>query len=138
LAEYERFLGKIIDYDAKLNTLIIKVDFLTPDKQAIIENLFKDRQEFTFWFSKPFRKLKTYPQLKKYFALIKKILIKSEIYPDAEVVKTLDIEIKKSVLPCKQLEINEHVIPIVPSKADLDVDTMAYLIQEVIDRYGVE
>ena len=136
--EIERFLGHIIDYDPKTDIIIIKADFLELDKQKIIEDMFQNRTVFSFWFKKPFRKLKTYPQLKKYFQLLKFILIKNKINPDSDTIKTFDIEMKKSILPCKQLEINGNIIPIVPSKAELDIDTMKFLIQEIIDRYGIE
>jgi hypothetical protein len=138
MQDAERCLGRIIDYDPKTDVIILKADFLEPDKQTIIEELYKNKTEFSFWFRKPFRKAKTYSQLKKYFRLLKEILIKAEIHPDSEVVKSLDVEMKKSCLPCKKLHIGEKEIAIVPSKADLDVDAMSYLIQEVIARYGVE
>jgi hypothetical protein len=138
LSDTEKLLSHILDYDAKTDIAVIKFDFLTPDKQAVIEDIFINKKEFALWFKKPFRRLKTYLQLKKYFALLKQILIKAEIYPDSEVTKTLDVEIKKSILPCKKIEIDGHIIPVVPSKADLDIDAMKYLIQEVINRYGVE
>lgn len=138
MSDWERCLGKIIDYDSKSDVIMIKADFLEPDKQKIIEDLCQNRTEFSFWFKKPFRKLKTYPQLKKYFRLLKEILIRAGILPEADCIKTLDIEMKKSCLPCKKLIIGEKEILIVPSKADLDVDTMANLIKEVMERYGVE
>jgi hypothetical protein len=138
MSNYERFLGHIIDYDPKLDVIIIKADFLTPDNQQKIEELLKDKTEFSFFFKKPFKRSKTYAQLKKYFRLLKEILLKANIEPEAEFVRTLDIEIKKSILPCKKLEIGDNSIPIVPSKADLDIDTMSNLIREVIERYGVE
>jgi hypothetical protein len=138
LSDFDRFLGHIIDYDPKLDVIILKADFLTPDKQQKIEDLLKEKTEFSFYFKKPFRRSKTYAQLKKYFRLLKEILLKANIEPEAEFVKTLDIEMKKSILPCKKLEIGDKSIPIVPSKADLDIDTMSYLIQEVMGRYGIE
>jgi DNA-binding GntR family transcriptional regulator len=138
MQDADRLLGHIIDYDPKTDVIMIKADFLEPDKQVLIEELFKNKSEFSFWFKKPFRKAKTYSQLRKYFRLLKEILIKSEIHPDAECIRTLDIEMKKSCLPCKKITIGDNERPIVPSKADLSVDDMSHLIQEVISRYGIE
>ena len=138
MQDIDRILGHIIDYDPKTDVIMIKADFLEPDKQIIIEELYKNKSEFSFWFRKPFRKTKTYPQLRKYFRLLKEILVKAEIHPDANSIKTLDIEMKKSCLPCKKLQIGEQEIPIVPSKAELSIEDMSHLIQEVIARYGVE
>jgi len=138
LSDKEKFLGHIIDYDPKSDILMIKIDFVSYDKQKIIEDLYTNKSEFSFWFKKPFRRLKTYPQLKKYFRLLKEILIKAEIFPDSDTMRTLDIEVKKSILPCKQIDIDGHIIPVVPSKAEMTVDEASYLIQEVMDRYQVE
>jgi hypothetical protein len=134
----DRFLGHIIDYDPKTDVLMIKVDFLSYDKQQIIEDMFQNKTVFSFWFKKPFRRMKTYLQLKKYFQLLKQILINNEIDPVSDNIRTFDIEMKKSILPCKQMELNGNIIPVIPSKADLDIDTMKFLIQEVMERYGVE
>lgn len=134
----DRFLGKIIDFDSANDIIILKADFLTPDKQQILEDLYNNKTEFSFWFKKPFRKSKTYAQLKKYYQLLKNILLRAELIPTAEYAKTLDVEIKKSCLPCKKIIIGEKEILIVPSKADMTVEEMSYLIQQVIERYKVE
>jgi hypothetical protein len=131
-------MGHIIDYDPNLETIIIKVDFLSIENQRILEDLFKNKSEFSFFFRKPFRQSKTYMQLRKYFRLLKQILRKQDIYPDSEVVRALDIEIKKSILPCKKLEFQGKIIPIVPTKSELDIEVMGYLIKEVMDRYDVD
>ena len=138
MSSTERCLGHIIDYDPKSDVIMIKVDFLEPDKQQIIEDLYANKNEFSFWFKKPFRKLKTYPQLKKYFRLLKEILLKANIEPLSESIKTLDVEMKKSCLPCERIIIGDKEIPIVPSKANLTVEQMASLIKEVMERYNVE
>jgi hypothetical protein len=138
VADHERFLGRVIDFDPKTDVIILKADFLAPDKQQIIEDLYKSKDEFSFLFKKPFRRLKTYAQLKKYFRLLKEILIKSKIEPEAQYVKTLDIEMKKSCLVCKRITIGDKEIFIVPSKADLTVEQMSDLIKQVMERYNVE
>lgn len=138
MSDFSKCLGRILDYDPKTDVIIFKADFLDPDNQAIIEDIFVNKRTFTFLFRKPFRRMKTYAQLKKYFQLLKQIFIKNDIVPEAEAVKSLDIEIKKSCLPCKKIIIQEKEILLVPSKADLDVDQMSFLLQEVMDRYGIE
>ena len=132
----ERFLGRILRYDPTSNVLTIKVDFLTPEKQAVIESIISDNKSFSFSFRKPFRKQKTYEQLKKYYRLIALILQKLEIASDSENVKALDESIKRRAFDCQTLHIMDQEIPLLPSKAEMNVEEMSYLIQYVLENYG--
>lgn len=132
----ERFLGHIIKYDPITQVLIIKCDFIDVEKQKSLEQLQQNKDLFSFHFKKPYRKEKTYPQLKKYYKLLSIILSKLEIYPDSDIIKAFDEEIKKSALSCKELIIYDKGIPLVPSKANMSTEEMAYLIQYLLDTYG--
>ena len=132
----ERFLGRILRYDPISNVLTIKVDFLTPEKQAVIESIISDNKSFSFSFRKPFRKQKTYEQLKKYYRLIALILQKLEIASDSENVKALDESIKRRAFDCQTLHIMDQEIPLLPSKAEMNAEEMSYLIQYVLENYG--
>ena len=132
----ERFLGRILRYDPETNVLSIKVDFVTPEKQAVLEQIMKDNKSFSFSFRKPFRKQKTYEQLKKYFKMLSNILIKLDIASDAENVKAFDESVKRRAFDCQTLHIMDQEIPLLPSKAEMSVEEMMYLIQYVDENYG--
>lgn len=139
-----KFLGKIVDYNPETDVISIKLDFVSPEKQEAIEDIVKNEKSFTFWFTKPFRRMKTYPQLRRYFWCIKRILIALDIFPSAEKVKTMDNHFKRTICDCDYVEFTEEgedgnieirKIPIVPSKADMTVEQLSYLIGEIQDRY---
>ena len=134
----ERFLGEVINFDPKNNIVSIKIDFLDPDRQQIIEDFLISKKAFSFCFRKAFRRLKTYPQLKRYYALLKKILIKCDIFPSAENIKTLDMDTKKRSLPCEYLYLDETIkLPIPPpSKADMSIEELNTLMLWVEEAYS--
>lgn len=132
-----KFLGKILDWDCTTNKLTIQVDFVDPDRMQSLEDLCKNKDMFSFVFKKPFRKLKTYPQLKKYYKMITTVLFKFLKYkPKAEEIKAFDEDIKKSAMPCKVIDVGGNEVYVVPSKADMTVEEMAFLIQVVQERYA--
>lgn len=131
----QRFLGHILNYDPVTNIVTLKADFLDPEKQEIIEQLCQSKDEFAFSFKKPFKKSKMYWQLKKYFLMIKHILIGFKVTPNSEVVKALDMEHKKRCFPVQMMDVGGQVIPIVKSKADMSFDEMQYLTDELIETY---
>jgi len=130
-----RFLGRVIDYNPIKQTVEIQIDFLTPEQQEVVENLLKDKSEFSFWFNKPFRMSKTNAQLKKYYLDLKNILIKLDVVPTSENIKAFDLEIKKSAFPTQMLEVFDRKIPLIPSKANMTVDELSYMIQYLQEHY---
>jgi len=132
----ERFLGRIIKYDPITQILVLKCDFIDPDKQKILENIQQDKNSFSFCFKKPYRKEKTYEQLKKYYKTLSTILIKLEIFPESDVVKSFDESIKQTALSCAEMVIYDKTIPLVPSKANMSIDELSYLIQFLYNTYG--
>lgn len=132
----EKFLGRVYSYDPIQNNIIIHIDFIDPDQQAIIEQLNEDQSMFSFWFKKPYRPGKMYYQLKYYFSMLKKILIKFNIFPSAKNIKTFDEDIKRTSLKCEMLQIDDKQIPVIPSKADLSFEAMDNLNKIVESRYA--
>ena len=115
-----KFLGKVLKWDSVENTLVIHVDFVDADKMQVLEDLSINKSIFAFWFKKPFRKSKTYPQLKKYYKMVTTVLYNFlKTKPTAEEVKAFDEDIKKSTLPCKVVDVGGKEINVVPSKADI-------------------
>jgi hypothetical protein len=132
----ERFIGKALSYNPYKRELTLKVDFVTPEKQEVLEQLLKGQEEFTFNFTKPFVRKKTYKQLKAYYSLVDQLLKKMEIFPNSENQKAMDYHLKTSLISCKFLELGDSKVPIVPSKADMTLDQMNYLIERVLETYG--
>ena len=132
----ERFLGRILQYNSSTNILSLKVDFLDFDKQKALEEIFNDNKLMSFCFKKAYRKNKTYEQLKKYYKMINIILSKLDIYPDADIVKAFDEEVKKNAISYKSMIIHDKEIPLIPSKADMSTDELSNLIQYLYNTYG--
>ena len=68
--------------------------------------------------------------------LLTQILTKSDIYPTKEAVGALDKYIMENLWPCKTLHIYDQELPIPPSKADLNIEEFAELIQIILDAYS--
>lgn len=132
----EKFLGHIVAYDPVKQTISVKLDFLSLDHMAVIEEMSREPKAFAFCFKKPFRRSKTWEQLKKYHALLKNILLKNEILVKAENMKTLDDCIKRAALPCDWIECDGVRIPVIPSKTDMSKEQMNYLISWVLQNYS--
>ena len=132
----ERFLGNITKFDPVRQTMEIQLDFLSVEQQEIIENMLKEKSEFSFWFNKPFRRSKSYAQLKRYYLLLNTILKKLEVFPDADTIRAFDIEIKKTIFPTQILEVYGAKIPVVPSKSTMSVEEMQHMIEVVQENYA--
>lgn len=132
----EKFLSKIIRFDPQTRYLTLRLDFLTPDKQEALENLIKDDAELNFCFNKAYRRSKTYPQLKCYYGMLNEILKKLDVFPDADTIRALDLEIKKNVFPAQFLELYTVKIPLVPSKSNMSVEELKLMIGYVKDTYA--
>jgi hypothetical protein len=132
----ERFLGRILKYDPTNQILILKADFIDLEKQKTLELIFQEQKSFSFCFKKPYKKEKTWEQLKKYYKTLHTILNKLDIYPDADIVSAFDTEVKKQALSCKELIIYDKSVPLIPSKADMSSEELSYLIQYLYNTYG--
>ena len=132
----EKFLGKILNFDDQTNIITIRADFLDPDKKQHLYELYQSGKTFSFWFKKKYKESKTKKQINTYFMLLTQILTKKDIYPTKEAVSALDKYIMESLWPCKTLHIYDQELPIPPSKADLDIEEFAQLIQIILDTYS--
>ena len=132
----QRFLGRILGFDSNSNTLTIQCDFLDYEKQKVLEDIYATKKPFSFSFKKPYKKGKSYEQLKKYHALLKTILMKLEIYSDSDIIKAFDDSVKMSALPCETIIVYDKEVPLIPSKADMTMEELSLLIQYLISTYG--
>ena len=127
----------MVDYSTERSTITLKVDFLDAERLQVLEDIFTDKKLISFWLAKPFRRMKTHPQLKKYYKnlhiILSNVLKTSRV--DSNTVRAFDEEIKKSSMPCKMIEIFDKIIPLVPSKKDMTVGELSYLIEVIEERY---
>jgi hypothetical protein len=131
----ERFIGRVYNYNPVNNTIVLKADFIDIEQQEILQALATDQNIFTFSFKKPYKESKKYHQLKHYFSMLKKILIALEIEPDSTNMRAIDESIKKTCLKCETIDIDGQIIPLIPSKAEMDFETMELLNKTVEERY---
>lgn len=132
-----KYLCNLVRLNVDTDELTIKLKFLTPEKMEILENLIIDKSSLSFTFSKPNKTSKTYKQLKMYYRLLKLILQKREIDVTSQNIKALDLHIKKNLLQCEFVNLDESSIPIIPSKANLSLEEMKHLIENIIDLYDI-
>lgn len=135
MSNQERFMGRIFSFSPVNNTLMLKIDFITPEQQEIIEQLTKDQNLFTFYFKKPYRENKAYHQLKYYYKMLKKILIKCDVFPDSANLKSMNEEIMKTLVKCDYIGVDGNSIPVVVSKSNFSYEEMENLNKLVEERY---
>lgn len=129
--------GTLMSLDALNRKLTIRLDFLDPLKQEEIEKILSSGERVSVEIGKPFRRSKTNDQLGYYYVCLSKILNKLGIYPNAEIVKAFDAEIKKGVFGCEFVEVYDKKIPVPPkSKANYDIEEMSALIEYLEEHYG--
>lgn len=133
----EKFICKLVSFDPISKNLVIKADFLNIQQRELLEQLVLSNQVFTFSFSKPFRQKKTFPQLKRYFAMLTLILTKMKIFPDAKSIKAFDEEVvKKTIAQCDFIEIENKKIPIVRSKSEWGKEEIKDIMDKLAERYS--
>ena len=133
-----KLLGTIQNFSSSSNELTVKLGFLSPEKMEVIEELFTEKSLMSFSINKPRKASKTHKQLKMYHRVLKLILEKREIDVTSSNLKALDIHMKKSLLLCDVLILEDKTIPIVPSKANLSIEEMTTLIQRMIELYDID
>ena len=133
-----KLLGTIQNFSSSSNELTVKLGFLSPEKMEVIEELFTEKSLMSFSINKPRKASKTHKQLKMYHRVLKLILEKREIDVTSSNLKALDIHMKKSLLLCDTLILEDKTIPIVPSKANLSIEEMTTLIQRMIELYDID
>ena len=133
-----KLLGTIQIFSSSSNELTVKLGFLSPEKMEVIEELFTEKSLMSFSINKPRKASKTHKQLKMYHRVLKLILEKREIDVTSSNLKALDIHMKKSLLLCDVLILEDKTIPIVPSKANLSIEEMTTLIQRMIELYDID
>ena len=132
----ETFMGRLYSYDPVQNTILVKIDFIDIEQQDILEKLYADQNMFTFSFKKAYRQNKQYHQLKYYYSMLKKILIKFDLEPDSKTLRAFNEEIMKTCTKCDFIQVEDKKIPVIPSKADMSYEEMEALNKIVESRYS--
>jgi uncharacterized glyoxalase superfamily metalloenzyme YdcJ len=125
MSKATKTLGKIISLDPISKTASVKFDLLDSDTLASLEFIANTKQSTEITFNEPYSPSKTYEQLKRYYAMLKAILLSFNIPVNSKTMKTLDQDTKERALPCEFIIIDEQKIPVPPpSKADMTVDQL--------------
>lgn len=90
-------IGKIIDF--RDNTAYLKLAFTDIVQQKLIEEAVNNDISLRISFTTNFRELKTYPQLKRYFAMLQMIIRSVGEVPTSENIELLDRHLKMSIFP---------------------------------------
>lgn len=103
-------LGKFIHFDIELNTITLKIEFLTPDIQQLVEEAVINQKTTKIKMSLNSNRTKTWEDQKAWYGSIKKILIALDQIPNAENMETLDEDLRLSIFPTTQIEIGRRKI----------------------------
>lgn len=133
MGEDIKLLGEIINLDASRNIITIRLDFINPDHLKNLEDFFINKKIFTFSFKKPFRRTKTYPQLKRYYRILKQILLINEVFPDSKNIKILDEYYKQKFCEVEELIFLNTKIILPISKAKMTTEQLNDLTQKIIE-----
>jgi len=128
------YRGEITYFDPVSNKATLKLDWMTPDKQLMIEDSLKEK--VLIKIKRPERKLKEYHQLKYYYKCLKKILMKVGVSPTGKNMSSFDFEIKKSLWGADIVKIGDKEIPFVKSKKNSSKEEMDELIERVKETYS--
>jgi hypothetical protein len=132
-----KLLGEVIAFDPITSKIQININFLDLDARQEIETLLKEKNLISLIIAKAYKSKKTTPQLKRYYAMITRILVAMEIFPSAENIKTFDEEVvKRKIANCEYLEIGEERIPVIKSKRDWEKEEMKEIMEKIQDRYS--
>lgn len=131
------FYGKPIHWDKDLSEITIRTKFLNPDQIQTISDWINNGDTYIrvkVSLVKQFSK--TFQQLKKYYADINKILFASGIEINKDNVISVDYELKKSVLDCEIKVIDGRSFIVLPSKSNMTVEDLNFLIQQLEETYS--
>lgn len=133
-----KILGRTIKYDIVTDEITFKASLASPEVKKHLEKLASDGKSNILIFddtnsSTP----KTYPQLTRYYAMLKTILLTLGFEPNSKNMDTLDDDAKKRALPCEYLEIEGQRVPVPPpSKANMTIDQLNVLMEFLESTYA--
>lgn len=132
-----KVLGKFLFFNPKTDVVSIKLNLLSLEQREAFEKLTQQQQEITLQFSEPFEKPKTYPQLKRYYGIIKAILLKKDIEPSSTNMSVIDDDTKRRALPSDFVELDGKRLPVPPpSKAKMSTEQLKTLIEWLQTTYS--
>ena len=130
------YIGLPTYYNPETCELTIRVDFITPEMQGELEDAVKEGKSNKFTH-KVFKKAgKSYEQQKFYYALLREILIKSDIMPFKENMEILDEEIRLELFPVDVVDFGDRQVPRPLRMKEMSHRQMARVIERVLERYS--
>lgn len=130
------FMAKPIKWNNDLSEVTLSTKFMSPDQIQTLIDFINEDKYIKIKVSLIKQLSKSYKQLQKYYADINKILLAIGVEVTKDNVQTIDYELKKSVMDCEVKIVDGKPFIIVPSKSNMTVEQMNYLIQKLEETYS--
>ena len=130
------FMAKPIKWNNDLSEVTLYTKFMSPDQIQTLIDFINEDKYIKIKVSLIKQLSKSYRQLQKYYADINKILSAIGVEITKDNVQTIDYELKKSVMDCEVKIVDGKPFIIVPSKSNMTVEQMNYLIQKLEETYS--
>lgn len=130
------FMAKPIKWNGDLSEVTLSTKFMSPDQVQTLIDFINEDKYIKIKVSLIKQLSKSYKQLQKYYADINKILSAIGVEITKDNVQTIDYELKKSVMDCEVKIVDGKPFIIVPSKSNMTVEQMNYLIQKLEETYS--
>lgn len=129
-------MAKPIKWNNDLSEITLSTKFMSPDQIQTLIDFINEDKYIKIKVSLIKQLSKSYKQLQKYYADINKILSAIGVEITKDNVQTIDYELKKSVMDCEVKIVDGKPFIIVPSKSNMTVEQMNYLIQKLEETYS--
>ena len=135
-------IAKITTVNIEEMTMEVKFAFTSPQEISKLEDfIIKDKPIKMKVTPLHGKKAKTMEQHRKWFKMVHQILEHFQkedpgILINADAIKALHEDLKRSTFPLRSMKIGSTDIPIIPSITDLSLNDLREAIQKVIDRYS--
>ncbi len=130
------FMAKPIKWNNDLSEITLSTKFMSPDQIQTLIDFINEDKYIKIKVSLIKQLSKSYKQLQKYYADINKILSAIGVEITKDNVQTIDYELKKSVMDCEVKIVDGKPFIIVPSKSNMTVEQMNYLIHKLEETYS--
>lgn len=133
-------LGIVKDVDYQNFSVTLKLSFIDLDQLSELDKLQKEKKLTKIRINsrnKSNVSVRTLPQHRKWFVLVREVLKKSDIEVTPYTMKLMHEELKKSFFPIRIVQLGDKEFPIIPSINDLTVPELGEAITKLIETYSL-